>query len=318
MLKTAIIVDSVCSLPETLLDKYHIHRVPIRISIDGKEFVDPCSQAEALSLFEAGKLDRKHQVSTLPPSPDDFTRVILQAVDAGAEQVFVQTVNRMQGDTYNHANLGVSAAIQLIGDKKVTVRVMDSRTVFAGQGLMVAETLRRLLGQADANTVRRLMDSLSSKIHTYVLPKSPLLALERAQKRGEKAVGWAQAFIANTIGVHPILCIVNDGSYRAAKIFGLAQAMHQLFLQAEAQIMKGLLSPIVVINYAGPLSDLKKMPSFNRLEARAHQHKVQLITSVMSLAGGIYTSPGSINLALMAEPHPWEPALPQKAALAAV
>ncbi|HEY7774732.1 MAG TPA: DegV family protein [Marinagarivorans sp.] len=307
MNKTAIIVDSVCTLPPRLLEKYNVKRVPISVSINGEEFPDPCDQSLSLEFFRSGQLKRKNKVTTSPPSVNAFAEVIHQAIAEGAQQVFVQTVNRMQGETYNQANAAISKVkAALPNHSKVTLRVMDSRTVFSGQGLMVAETLRRLMKPQDASSVRREMDSLSSKIHTFVLPKSPLLALERAQKRGEKSVGWTQAAIANVIGVHPILCIVNDSSYRAAKVKGFEKAAGQLFTHARAQMLRGLLSPIVVINYAGPIEELKNLPGFADLEGTARECKVQLIVGVMSLAGGIYTSPGSLNLALMAEPHDWQ------------
>ena len=307
MNKTAILVDSVCTLPPKILDKYNVRRVPIGVDINGDEFLDPCDQAMSLEFFKSGQLNRKHNVSTTPPTVETFENSIQEAIAAGAEQVIVQTVNRMQGETYNQANEAVSKVqARLPEGSNVTLRVMDSRTVFSGQGLMVAETLRRMIKGQDTSTVRRQMDQLSSKIHTFVLPKSPLLALERSKKRGEKAVGWTQAFVANTIGVHPILCNVNDGSYRAAKIMGFEKAAAQLFAHARAKIIDGLLSPIVVVNYAGPLSELKALPGFAELDDVAREQRVQLVTSVMSLAGGIYTSPGSINLALMAEPHDWQ------------
>ena len=187
MNKTAIVVDSACTLPPRLLEKYNIKRVPISVAINGDEFPDPCDQALSLEFFRSGQLKRKNTVTTEPPSADTFAAVINEAIAEGAEQVFVQTVNRMQGETYNKANEAVSKVrAQLPEGSKVTVRVMDSRTIFSGQALMVAETLRRLLKSQEANIVRRQMDTLSSKIHTYMLPKSPLTALERAQKRGEK------------------------------------------------------------------------------------------------------------------------------------
>lgn len=307
MNKTAIVVDSACTLPPKLLEKYNIKRVPISVFINGDEFPDPCDQALSLEFFRSGQLNRKNKVTTLPPSAETFVAVINAAIAEGAEQVFVQTVNRMQGETYNKANEAVSKVkAQLPAGSKVTVRVMDSRTIFSGQALMVAETLRRLMKTPEANIVRRQMDSLSSKIHTYMLPKSPLTALERAQKRGEKAVGWTQAAIATAIGVHPILCIVNDSSYRAAKVKGFEKSAAQLFAHARSQLARGLLSPIVVINYAGPLEELKAMSGFSDLEASARDCKVQLILGIMSLAGGIYASPGSLSLALMAKPHEWQ------------
>ena len=306
--KMSVIIDSSCSLPTNLINKYHIKRVPLRVSIDGEELVDPCDAAQTLTLFKSGKLSKKHVVTTSPPSPEDFENAITESIEEGSKMVVIQTVNRAQGETYNNANVAVSSIRRKLGDKhrEAAIRVMDSRTVFAGQGLMVSETIRRILSGQDPSEVRRLMDNLSSKIHTFVLPREPLLALERAQKRNEKAVGWTQVVVAKALGIHPILCIVNDSSYLAAKGFGFQKSAKQLFNHAKKQIEKGLSCPFVVINYAGSMQELKSLPGFDELKQCADEHKVQLVPSVMSIAGGIYTTVGSLTLALACEPHDWE------------
>ena len=306
--KISVIIDSSCSLPTNLIKKYQIKQVPLKVFIDGKELVDPCDAVKTLNLFKSGKLSKKHEVTTAPPSPEDFEAAISESLEAGSKMVVVQTVNRAQGETYNNANVAVSSIRRKLGDKfnEASIRVMDSRTVFAGQGLMVSETIRRILSGQDPSEVRRLMDNLSSNIHTFVLPKEPLLALERAQKRNEKAVGWAQVFIAKALGIHPILCIVNDSSYLAAKAFGFQKSAKQLFNHASNQIKKGLSSPFVVINYGGTMQELKSLPGFSELKQMADNHKVQLVPSVMSLAGGIYTTVGSLSVALACDPHDWE------------
>jgi len=306
--KIAMITDSSCSLPASVIQKYQVKQVPLEIVIDGSTLTDPCNTSKTLSIFQSGRLSKKHNVTTSPPSPEEFEKAIFDSVKTGSKMVVVQTVNRAQGETYNNANVAASAARRKLGarHKDAVIRVMDSRTVFAGQGLMITETLRRIIAGQPAAEVRRQMDNLSEKIHTFVLPKEPLLALERSQKRNEKAVGWAQVFIANTLGIHPILCIINDSSYLAAKSFGFEKSVKQLFNHAGKQIQKGLLSPLLAINYGGPLESLKSLPGYSELKSIADKHKVQLIPSVMSIAGGIYTSVGSISIAFAAEPHDWE------------
>lgn len=312
----AVITDSSCSLPTSVLRKYQITQVPLEISIDGGSLIDPCDEAKRLKIFSSGNLSKKHKVTTSPPSPEVFEAAIIRALKAGKKTVVIQTVNRTQGETYNNANVAASAVRRKLGDKQheIAIRVMDSRTVFAGQGLMVAETIRRMLSGQDSSEVRRSMDKLSSNIHTFVLPKEPMLALKRAQKRNEKAVGWTQVFIANTLGIHPILCIVNDSSYLAAKSFGFEKSAKQLFNHAAQQIESGLLCPLLAIDYAGPLRILKELPGYSELKATAEAHKIQIIPSVMSIAGGIYTSVGSISLAFASEPHEWMGKVVRKAA----
>src|SRR5690606_30491425 len=183
---------------------------------DGKQLVDPCKDDECLKLFKSGDFSRKHNVVTKPPTSADFERHIIRRLKEGYKTVLVQTVNRMQGDTYKHANMGASAVQKKLGDRPdIVIRVMDSRTVFSGQSVMVLETVRRMLSGQDGSKVKRALDRLSENIHSFVIPKEPLVALERSQKRNEKAVGWGQAFIADILNIHPTLCIVNDSSYLA-------------------------------------------------------------------------------------------------------
>lgn len=305
--RIAVITDSSCSLPAQIIEKYNVQQVPLEISIDGRRLADPCNAKQSLAIFESGRLSKKHEVTTDAPKPEDFERAIIRAIKSGNKMIVVQTVNRTQGETYNNANVAASSVRRKLGNrqKNITIRVMDSRTVFAGQGLMVAETIRRILKGQDSQEVRREMDVLSSNIHTFILPREPLLALERSRKRNEKAVGWAQVFIADTLGIHPILCNRNDSSYLAAKPFGFKKAAKQLFQHASMQIESGLQFPLLSINYAGRLEDLYELPGFQELKNTAEAHKVKLMTSVMSLAGGIYTSVGSISLAMACETDEW-------------
>lgn len=307
MSKIAVVVDSACNLPDQVLNKYQITRVPLYYTLDGQQYVDPCDDAECLRIFSSGNLSRKHEVTTKPPTPADFQRQIVRKLKEGYKTVLVQTVNRMQGDTYKHANMAASAVQKKLGERTdIAVRVMDSRTVFAGQALMVVETVRRMLSGQEAHKVKRALDRLSENIHSFVIPKEPLAAFERAQKRNEKAVGWGQALVADLLNIHPTLCIVNDSSYLANKSLGFKKTANQLFNHAKEKIRQGLQCPFVIINYAGSVDELKALPGYADLQETAKQHKVTLIPGVMSLAGGIYTSVGSLSLAMATEPHDWE------------
>jgi len=151
------------------------------------------------------------------------------------------------------------------------------------------------------------LDDLSHKIHTFVIPKNPLVALERSTTRHEKAVGSGQAFVAHTLGIHPVLCVVDDSSYVATKVFGFKNSAKQLFDHARYKITAGeLLSPFVTIDFAGSLDQLKSLPGFQELDNAAKSRKIKLTPSLMSVAGGIYTSVGSISLAMAAERHEWQ------------
>ena len=305
-MKTAIIVDSACSLPKVLREKYDVSFVPISYSIDDGRFVDECNEENAEAMFESGSLSRKHEVNTQAPSPEDFESAIINKIKNGYQRVIVQTVNRTQGDTYDNANAGlVRAKRQLDGRENIVLRVMDSRTVFAGQGLMAIETIRRLLNGKDEPVVRRQMDKISEKIHTFILPKELLVAIERSRERNETSVGWAQALVANTVGIHPIICNVNDTSSAVTKIWGFKNAAHTLFQHVIRRMDESIVCPIVTVNYCGPISELKALPGYGELSLAAKRNKIMLVPSVASIASGIYTSVGSLSIAIATDAHEW-------------
>ncbi len=219
--------------------------------------------------------------------------------------MIVQTLNRTQGETYKNANTAVSNVKRTLQDKSVNVRVMDSRTVFAGQGLMAIETVRRLMKEKSEDIARRKMDVLSEKIHTFVIPKDLILARARSVKRGEHNISKTAAYVANTLGLHAVVCNMNDSSYKAATIRGFEKAAKALFDHARSRIAAGLYSPIIIVNYAGSLDVLRSLPGYRELEQAAKAKKIMLIPSVASIICAVYASPGSISLALATEPHEW-------------
>jgi len=302
---TAIIVDSACSLPKTVCDKYNIAFAPLAFNVGGKTTIDQCNDNNALKLFASNQFSRKYKVFTTAPTVKDFERAIAKKLKQGYKQVIVQTVNRTQGDTYVNANAAVARLSEHIAGKGISLKVMDSRTVFAGQGLMAIETIRRLAQESNYDKTRRKMNKLSEKIHTFIIPKSPLIALERSRERNENNVGWGQAMLANTLGIHPIICNANDSSQAVGKVWGFEKAVSILFDHTRSRIDAGLYSPIVTISYAGPLSTLQALPGFTTLHQHAAKKKVRLVCSVASLAAGIYTSVGSLSLAMATDEHQW-------------
>lgn len=304
-MKTALIVDSACSLPAAIRNKYDVFFVPLDYVVDDESFTDSCETEDALALFESGALSRKHEVFSHAPSAERFQEAMIEAINNGYDCVIVQTVNRTQGATYENANSALSRVKQQLDGRDMTLRVMDSRTVFAGQAVMAAETLRRLLKLKDESLVRRQMDKISETIQTFIVPKDPLVALERSRDRNENSIGWTQAMVANVVGVHPIICNSNDSSEAIAKVWGFKKAAEKVFRHVENCIDSGLKSPIISVNVVGSISLLESLPGYQSMVVKAKSKRLMVVPSVASVAAGIYTSVGSISVALATELRDW-------------
>lgn len=305
MTDTAIIADSACCLPKALAKKYNISFAPVGYTINGVPHADPMTEDDVVALFASGELGKKNDVETMAPSVEAFEQAIQSKIAEGNKRVIVQTVNRTQGDTYTNANAAVSNVKRDLQDSSVTVRVMDSRTVFAGQGLMAIETVRRLMREKSEDIARRKMDVLSEKIHTFIIPRDIVLARSRGVKRGEHNISKGKAMLAGALGIRPIICNVNDSSHVPATIRGFEKASESLFDHACTRIEAGLYSPIITVNYAGSKEVLQALPGYDRLCDFASAKKIKVVPSVASIACAVYASPGSLSLALATEPHEW-------------
>lgn len=306
MTDTAIIADSACCIPQSLAQKYNISFVPVGYTVNGVPHSDPMQDDDVVALFASGTLGKKNDVETIAPAVEHFEAAIDKKIEEGFKRVIVQTVNRTQGETYNNANTAVSNIKRRLPDKSITVRVMDSRTVFAGQGLMAIETVRRLMKEKSEDIARRKMDVLSEKIHTYIIPRDIVLARSRGVKRNEHNISKSKAFLAGALGIHPIICNVNDSSHVPKTVRGFNKASEALFNHVLERINSGLYSPIITINYAGSMEVLQSLPAYDTLTRTAKAKKIMLIPSVASIACGVYASPGSLSLAMATEAHDWE------------
>lgn len=309
MSKAAVVVDSGCTLPPQFLHDFHIVRVPIQVQIDDQVFPDPCDDQRCLALFQGDTLDRKHRISTDGPTQVAFEEALHELIDAGFQSIWVQTLSRDQGMAFERA----SAAVARVNDRlpaagDVSIRLMDSRSVLAGQALLAAETVRRLQFGEHGDRLQRTLDQLTRQVHTFVLPRDPRVAADRLRTRGERAVQWSQALIASALGIHPLICLSGDQSYQIARTRGFEHAAEGLFRHVQACIESDQLSSsVITVQYAGSLTALRELPGYVALEEAAKVRKLQWIPSVASLAGGIYASSGSLMISvagdLPAETH---------------
>lgn len=305
MSKTAFIVDSVCTLPTKLQKKYDITILPIQYSIDEQSFEDPCNEDEALAIFESGVFGAKHEVNTLPPSPNDFEQAIISAIKAGNSRVVVQTLGRWESDTFENAQVGATQVREQLDGREIDIQIWDSSSLLTGQGVVITETVARFLKGQSSAQVAKYLEKLSGSLGTYLLPKEPDILLDRMPRRDEVNIGKAKALIAKTLKICPIVCHQTSSTKAVAKVMGFNKAAEKLFAHVQACVNSGLSTPILSVAYAGPLSELEAIESYQELKRLCKQNSVMLLPSVMSIAGAIYSSAGSLAVSFACSDHSW-------------
>lgn len=306
-----IIADSTCDLPKKFLDAHKIEILPLDLIIDGRMFEDNKDPASMIKFFSEEHIDKMHTAESKPFSVERFKQYFLEKIVPNFDYALVLTASKGRSKSYEHA---LEAANQVAREYRpireklglknnFSLRVVNSGTLFSGQGIVVAHVIDLLKSGMQKNELRRSVEAFKSQVYTYCVPKDLYYLRTRAKSKNDKSVGFLSAFIGKTLDINPIILGHMDDTKPVAKIKGHSNAVNKVFDVAIEQINAGLISKRVVISYAGNLNDLKAFESFRVLVKEANLHQVSIEISVMSIAGGINIGPGTLTVAFATGPH---------------
>ncbi len=190
-MKTRIVTDSTCDLPEYLVSKYKISVIPLHINQGGKTFLDGVDLTR--NDFYTQLPDYKPAPTTAAPGPEIFRQKYEQLADEGAQSVISIHISESLSATINSALI---AAGQF---KRIPVTVLDSTQLSLGLGFIVerAAQLSEL-----GHKVDEILASLQELMkHTYVF--ASLKTLEYLRRSGR--MHFALARLGEILQIKPLL-----------------------------------------------------------------------------------------------------------------
>jgi len=195
--RVRIVTDSSCDLPEAMAAELGIEIVPLFIRFGADEMID--REQISTSEFWARCAREADLPSTAAPSPGRFEEAIRRAAAAGATGVVVINLSSALSATMQSAELAAAS-----GRAEVPVRVVDSRTVSMGLGLIVVACARAAAAGASLDEVEKLATQLVQKCKLW----GALDTLENLKKGGR--IGGAKAMLASVLSIKPVI-EVRDG-----------------------------------------------------------------------------------------------------------
>ncbi|SEA29149.1 DegV family protein [Microbulbifer marinus] len=295
-----LVVDSGCDLPDEFLRKFSVPVLPHTVSVGEDSFGDQRNPAKMSHFYSMSLVDRSRQIVTGPASTDDIESILQGLIDKGGKDIVVQTINGANSPTFDNARTAVRRLSNndAIADD-ISIHVVDSQTVFCGQGLLALYSLSLIQKGLSGAQVRQRAEEFRRKIHGYAAIKDVYYVRERARAKNENSISWLKATAARHLDLHPILSIHHDGSTVTDTVRGYDNCTEALFKLAIDKIRAGeLQAPMVATSIAGRLEELAKIPGFAELEQVAQEHNVKVYRSVMSLSGGINLGPGTVAMAM--------------------
>ena len=194
----AVVTDSSCDLPADLVTEHGIEVVPLSIRFGSEELVD------RVDLTPREFWARCASSSTLPetaaPSPGAFEQAFRRAAARDAGGVVCVNLSSKLSATIQAAQSAAKAV-----EGKVPVRVVDSRSVTMGLGMIVLGTARAGAASDSVDEVAAVAEDLSGRTRVY----GTLDTLENLKKGGR--IGGAKAFLGSLLSVKPSID-VRDGA----------------------------------------------------------------------------------------------------------
>jgi DegV family protein with EDD domain len=192
----AIITDTDSSLTLDLAKQYHIVEVPIIVQFGEESFRDVYDIDNA-AVF--ARVDREGKLPhTAAPSPGKFVEAYQAAFDGGADQILCLTISSEMSAVYTAA---LSAAEMFTGKN---IKVVDSRTVSFGEGLMAIEAAKAIENGAGMDEAIIAAENIRDRTHLFAA-LSTLKYLAMSGRVGQVAAGFG-----SLLEIKPILTLRNE------------------------------------------------------------------------------------------------------------
>jgi hypothetical protein len=149
-MRIGIVVDSACDLPGEFLQRHAITILPIAVRLDEQTLVDDRDPATLQRFFSENLGERGHDAETEPYSVEQVRDLFLGRLVIDYDCVFCLTITSTRSPIHAHASIASYAILKdyrpIRRDAGVTgpflMRVIDSETLFAAQGVSAVEAVR--------------------------------------------------------------------------------------------------------------------------------------------------------------------------------
>ena len=187
-----IVTDSACDLTPEECSTHGIDVVPLSISFGDQVFLD--RDELAVDDFYRRMATSEDLPQTAAPAPGAFAEVFRRRLTEGFNAVVCINLSSGVSATMESAELG---AREVEGE----VRIVDSRSVTAGLGVIVAAAARAAADGASADEVVSLAEDLRDRTRVY----AAIDTLENLKKGGR--IGNAQALLGSMLSIKPLIDI---------------------------------------------------------------------------------------------------------------
>lgn len=274
MARIRVVTDSASDLSAQLAEERGITVVPLSIRFGSEEFID----GTTLSTDEFWSRCAASPVlpETSAPAPGAFQQAFVDAAENGYDGVICLNLSAGVSATYQSA----MTAAKAMGDR-IPIRVIDSRLLTMGLGLMVLEIADLAAAGADLDQLSDRAQHLIARTKVFGV----LDTLVHLEKGGR--IGGARALLGSLLSIKPVVTLVDGVVEEESKQRTRGRSLHYLADKAKSSVP---ISRIAVSN--GAATDLDEF--LGLLDGVQSEHPLVVVD--LGPVVGTHTGPGTVGL----------------------
>lgn len=240
MARVRVVTDSACDLTPALAGELGIAIVPLSIRFGSEEFVD--GSTLSTDDFWARCAASPVLPETSAPSPGAFQEAFLAAADDGYDGVVCVNISGGVSATHQSAQTAATAVAD-----RIDVRVIDTRSVTMGEGLIAIDAAERAAAGASLDEVAAAVVDLIPRTKVYGVVDT----LQHLEKGGR--IGGARALLGSLLSIKPVIQVSDGVVEEESKQRTRSRSLRYLADKVRAS---GPLSRLAVCNGAAPDLDV--------------------------------------------------------------
>ncbi len=211
----ALVTDSTCDLPKEVLAGLDVTVVPLYILFGETSFrQDVDLDADAFFKKQRAALEGGELPHTSQPTAADFLKVYRDLLDKGHETIISVHISAAMSGTIQSATMARDEVREELAkeNKEADIRIVDSRTVSVGLGLLVIEADRLVKEGKGADDLVAALEDMIARVRIIFYVGT----LEYLHKGGR--IGTARALLGALLRLKLILQVKDGRVQPLAKV----------------------------------------------------------------------------------------------------
>lgn len=277
--KIAVLVDTCCDVPKTMIDQYGMYIIPLKINYRDKEFFDGID-ITAEEVYEGLKTEVP---KTSLPSGEQILNIFEQIRKDGYENLIVVTISSGLSGTNNMINL---IARDYEG---MNTFVLDTKNISIASGFHAIQAARYIEQGLSFTKIKDNLQRGVANCKIFFVVET----LEYLQKGGR--IGLVASLFGNALNLKPIISCNEEGIYyTVSKVRGRKQSLSKTKELALDYANEHKRYNVAIMNGNAP-------DTANEIKACILEQLPGcdvFVEGQVSPALGVHTGPGAIGIAI--------------------